>query len=169
MNPALAFSRNRIIHIAPKVRFMTGVSKASENPIIEQFKGFYYDIPNTPLDLIEDIYCHDVLFKDPVHEVRGLAELRHYLEQVSANVAHGKFEYLDQLIGKHCAYIKWNMHFSHPKLGHKTIHVRGMSQILFTDHIYYHEDCYDMGALLYEHLPILKSCVGFLKKRISKL
>jgi hypothetical protein len=74
---------------------------------------------------------------------------------------------LDQLVGKDSAYIKWNMYFSHPKLGKETHVVRGMTQIQFTDRIYYHEDVYDMGQMIYEHVPVIGWAVKRLRKRMA--
>lgn len=135
--------------------------------LIESFKAFYKDVKHPQLDKIDDIYANDVLFKDPVHELRGVEVLHSYLSEMSMNVRNGRFEYLDQIISDGTAYIKWNMHFIHPKLGTKTITVRGMSQVQFNDRIYFHEDVYDLGQLIYEHVPVLGSVVKGLKKRLA--
>lgn len=136
--------------------------------LIEQFKLFYKDVKHPQLDRIEEIYSDDVRFKDPVHQIQGVAELHAYLSSMCDNVTSGRFEFLDQLIGVDTAYIKWNMYFSHPKLGKQTHAVRGMTQIQFKERIYYHEDVYDLGEMLYEHVPVLGRAVKGLKNRLSK-
>ncbi len=146
---------------------MTDAKTKSKALLIEQFKAFYQDVKHPKLDRIGEVYTDDVLFKDPVHALRGVESLHAYLSEMCANVHSGRFEYLDQLIGQDTAYIKWNMHFKHPKLGRETITVRGVSQIQFNERIYFHEDVYDMGELIYEHVPLLGSMVKVLKKRLA--
>lgn len=135
--------------------------------LIERFKAFYQDVKHPQLDKIDEIYTEDVLFKDPVHELRSAEKLHAYLSEMSVNVHSGRFEYLDQIVSDNTAYIKWNMHFKHPKLGSKTITVRGISQVQFNERIYFHEDVYDLGELIYEHVPLLGSVVKSLKKRLA--
>ncbi|RDL45421.1 nuclear transport factor 2 family protein [Marinomonas piezotolerans] len=136
--------------------------------LIERFKAFYKDVKNPNLDSIGDVYAADIKFQDPIHQVTGIAELHAYLSDMCENVDSGRFEYLDQLVGVDTAYIKWNMYFSHPKLGKKTHVVRGMSQIQFSDRIYFHEDVYDMGQMIYEKVPVLGWAVNRLKQRLSQ-
>ena len=145
-------------------------TNANKDPhaLIERFKDFYKDVKHPKLDIIGDIYTTEVKFRDPVHQIEGLAELHAYLSEMCDNVESGRFEFLDQLIGTDTAYIKWNMYFRHPKLGKETHVVRGMSQIQFNDRIYYHEDVYDMGAMIYEHVPVVGWAVTKLRKRLSE-
>lgn len=137
-------------------------------PIVEIFKQFYQDLGHLRLDALPNVYDTQVVFKDPVHEVRGINALHAYMSDICKNVSAGRFEYLDQVIGENRAYIKWNMYFKHKALGNKQIVVRGVSQIEFGEKIYYHEDVYDMGQLLYEQVPVLGSITRFLKGRLTK-
>ena len=146
---------------------MQACNANSTNELIERFKAFYKDVKNPRLDAIGYVYASHVKFRDPVHQVQGLAELHAYLSEASENVVSGRFEFLDQLVGKDSAYIKWNMYFSHPKLGKETHVVRGMTQIQFTDRIYYHEDVYDMGQMIYENVPVIGWAVKRLRKRMA--
>ncbi|MCZ2721304.1 nuclear transport factor 2 family protein [Marinomonas sp. 15G1-11] len=143
------------------------INKADKHMLIERFKHFYKDVKNPPLNEIGKVYSDNVHFKDPVHEVRGMDALYAYMEDVCHSVESGRFEYLDELIGDNRAYIKWNMYFKHPKLGNEIIVVRGMSQIQFNERIYYHEDIYDLGEMLYEHVPLVGFLVKKLKHRLS--
>ncbi|BFM50438.1 nuclear transport factor 2 family protein [Marinomonas sp. THO17] len=143
-------------------------SKLAPNlQLIENFKDFYRDVKHPKLGKIDQVYADNIIFKDPIHELRGAEALHAYLSEMSVNVQSGHFEYLDQIVSDNMAYIKWNMHFKHPKLGKDTITVRGMSQVQFHDCIYFHEDVYDLGQLLYENVPLLGSVVKGLKRRLA--
>ncbi|GAB3484103.1 nuclear transport factor 2 family protein [Marinomonas epiphytica] len=143
------------------------MSATSKQQLIESFKDFYKDVKRPQLHKIAEVYSDDVIFKDPIHEVKGVDTLHAYLTEMSVNVVQGHFEYLDELIGEDTAYLKWNMHFSHKKLGPKVITLRGMTQVQFKERIYVHEDSYDLGALVYEHVPLVGQMVRVLKRRLS--
>ena len=38
------------------------------------------------LELLGELYSDDVLFRDPLHEVRGLSEMRRYFSELYADV-----------------------------------------------------------------------------------
>lgn len=134
---------------------------------VKLFKAYYADLMQADFDSLAQIYDARIRFCDPVHAVVGLDQLQCYMEALCEQLQHCHFEYLDELIGNGQAYIKWNMYFSHRKLGAETICVRGMSQILFDERITYHEDVYDMGAMLYENLPLLGPVTRLLKRRLA--
>lgn len=146
---------------------MSANASSDSQALIERFKAFYKDVKHPKLDMINDVYSSDIKFRDPIHQIEGIAELHAYLSDMSENVENGRFEFLDQLIGSDTAYIKWNMYFRHPKLGQETHMVRGMTQIQFNERIYYHEDVYDMGQMIYEHVPVVGWAVSKLRKRLS--
>lgn len=136
--------------------------------LIEQFKDSYRDMAAMELDALGDLYDEQILFKDPVHEVKGLPALRDYFSNIMGDVRECRFEFLDQLVTDRVAYIKWNMHFCHPKLSAgRLLTVRGVSQLQFDERIYYHEDIYDMGAMVYEHIPVFGGVTRWLKRRLA--
>lgn len=131
------------------------------------FKSLYGDLLNTDLSRLDQVYSGDIVFKDPIHEVQGLVAVQDYMSAVCLGVDYCQFEYLDELIGDNNAYIKWIMHFRHPKLGKRLISVRGVTHLHFDTKITYHEDLYDMGSMLYEHLPLLGPSTRWLKRRLQ--
>ena len=134
----------------------------------EQFKKYFGKLHQADLSRLGDFYSDDIVFKDPVHEVRGLVELEDYFQAICADLTDCRFEYLDEVIGEGSGYIKWLMHFRHPKLGNRLITVRGVSHLIWSDNkIDYHEDFYDMGAMLYEQLPVLGSVTRWLRHRLA--
>lgn len=140
-------------------------------PVINRFKSFYSELMSPEWAQLDDIYVENVRFRDPVHTIEGRAVLYRYLVDLCANVQTCRFEYLDEVIESNKAYIKWDMIFSHPRVnGGRTITVRGVSQIAFDEQgIFYHEDFYDMGVMLYENIPVMGSCIRWLKRRLAKV
>ncbi|MGK0500557.1 MAG: esterase/lipase superfamily enzyme [Oceanicoccus sp.] len=136
--------------------------------IIELFKDSYRDMVAMDLSRLDRLYTDNLVFKDPVHEIRGLPAMQDYMAEMVANVEECRFEFLDQLMADGTAYIKWNMHFRHPKLAAgQLISVRGVSQLQFDERIHYHEDVYDMGAMVYEHVPVIGGVTRWLKNRLA--
>ncbi|MBC6428243.1 MAG: nuclear transport factor 2 family protein [Cellvibrionales bacterium] len=138
-----------------------------EPALLGQLKAFYRDLLHMPLDDIEQLYSQDIVFRDPLHQLRGTAELHAYLHRLCSGLRSGRFECLDQTSSAGNAFIKWNMHFCHPRLGSKTISVRGISHLHFAERIHYHEDIYDLGAMLYEQIPLLRAPTRWLKRRLT--
>lgn len=139
----------------------------SDTPLIECFKDYFRVLHKADLSRLREIYAGNILFKDPVHEIRGLVELEDYFTAICADLSDCRFEYLDQLVTERAAYIKWMMHFKHPRLGNRLISVRGVSHLKLGDKIEFHEDFYDMGAMLYEQLPLLGNVTRWLRMRLA--
>jgi hypothetical protein len=116
-----------------------------------------------------ELYSDDVLFRDPLHEVRGLPALQHYFAEMYANVGRLDFDFhgFDQ-VGDGEGYLRWTMTFRHPRLrGGAPISVDGCSHLLWWDKVYQHRDYFDAGAMLYEHLPLMGGAIAWLKRRLA--
>ena len=137
------------------------------NHLLEGFKDHFKDLQQADWSLLGELYADDIVFKDPVHELRGLVILEDYFTALCADLVECRFEYLDQVVSDNSAYIKWIMHFRHPRLGKDTIAVRGVSNLIWSDKIHFHEDFYDMGAMLYERLPVLGNVTRWLRLRLA--
>lgn len=148
---------------------MSGYSEIHGRELLENFKNFYKDLNQAEIDDLEKIYDEDIIFRDPVHEIRGLNNLHSYMYDMYANVKRCHFDYLDQIVTDGRAFIKWDMTFAHAKLGCKDIVVRGITHIAFSEKITFHEDCYDMGQMLYENVPLLGMSTRWLKRRLSRV
>lgn len=142
------------------------VSDKAPDYLFEKFKHFYKDLKQSGPVKLHNLYDDKVIFKDPLHELQGLDQLAAYFEASSSNLTHCQFEFLDELITDNRAYIKWHMHFHHPKISKETLTVRGMTHLIYADKITYHEDIYDLGSMVYEHLPVVGKLVRLIKRKI---
>lgn len=135
--------------------------------LIERFKSCFRVLPEADLSLLREMYSDEVVFKDPVHEIRGLVGVEDYFASMITDLTDCRFEYLDEIVGERSAYIKWVMHYRHPRLGNRLVSVRGVSHLRFGDKIEFHEDVYDMGAMLYEQVPLLGNVTRWLRLRLA--
>ena len=101
----------------------------TNNLLLERFKAYFKSLHDADLRHLRDLYADNILFKDPVHEIRGLVELEDYFTDMCADLSDCRFEYLDEVVSERSAYIKWMMHFKHPRLGNRLISVRGVSHL----------------------------------------
>ena len=147
---------------------MNSVSENLRAALLNDFKDFYRKPGLAALESIDRIYTQDVEFRDPIHAIHGRLGVKNYLRGLYTSSDDMSFEYLDEQVSDNTATIVWQMTFCHKKLaGGKPVQVRGITLIRFTDRIYYHEDFFDVGAMLYQHVPVLGSVVRYINNRLS--
>ena len=139
----------------------------------EHFLSTYKKLDRNSLDLLNSIYTSDIVFEDPIHLIKGLNNLHHYFEKMYENIIEINFEFHNTVSQHDNACIQWTMRFRHPKLARRrTIGVEGASFIRFSwsqpELVEYHRDYFDLGAMLYEHIPVIGSGIRFLKHKISQ-
>ncbi len=117
------------------------------------------------LENFATVYSEDVVFIDPAHEVQGLEQLVKYSQSMYDNVIECRFEFTGVIEAESSAVLTWNMVLQHPKLNKgKTIEVPGCSHIEFNEQlISYHRDYFDLGAMIYERVPLLGPIIRKIK------
>lgn len=137
--------------------------------LVDSFKHLYNTLnaDTCKSGIIEMVYAQNLVFKDCFHHITGISEFRNYCASIYENVQFCQFEFHDEFIKLDSAMLTWTMTYRHPKLnGGQSIHVHGSTHIRFTDKVFYHQDYVDGGELLYEHIPLLKRIIKFLKDRM---
>ncbi len=121
------------------------------------------------LGRLDELYSDTITFRDPLHEIHGLPALRAYFTQLYANAQDIRYDVHDiDEVAPGRGYLRWTLHFRHPRLnGGKPISLEGCSHLRWTDRVHQHRDYFDAGALLYEHLPVMGSVIGWLKGRLA--
>lgn len=137
---------------------------------MEHFLATYQQLNASRLDLLAEIYTEDIVFVDPAHEIRGLQQLTTYFAGLYANIKEIHFDFLEPMLVGNQGYVQWSMRFRHPRLnGGRAVSVPGATFLRFADSRYveFHRDYFDLGALLYEHVPLLGGVVNALKRRMQ--
>ncbi len=145
--------------------------KQPSNHLITNVKKVYSSLDLFSVDKLNDLYRDDILFIDPVNKISGREELLSHFRQIYKDVLACQFEFDDnqQIIEESRASLPWTMIYQHAKLnGRKPIIVYGTSFLKFDDNgIYFHRDWFDMGAMVYEHVPLFGKLVRVIKSRLS--
>lgn len=136
--------------------------------LIEAFIDLYADFTAEKLDYLADIYDVDIRFEDPIHQLQGLPALRSYFANTMTGLAFCRFEFDTLTQVNKQLFTQWTMHYSHPKLKSGAhLQLPGMSVLTLDSKIISHRDYYDLGGMLYEHVPLLGSVVTRLKHRLA--
>ncbi len=135
---------------------------------VEQFKRIFNELDADHLHLVGELYADKVEFRDPIHAVDGVGNLRTYFANLYDGVKSCQFTFESELAGEGEAMLSWTMHMEHGRFRKgETVHVPGMSHIRYADgKVTYHRDYFDMGRLIYERVPLLGAVVRKIKSRL---
>lgn len=130
----------------------------------------YQSLASAEMADVESLYTEDVHFEDPSHAIQGKSSLIAYFGKMFKNIDKCSFKFHSTITDGSNVCLTWTMFLNHPKLrGGDTVRVEGASYLKTRNgKIYYHRDYFDMGAMLYEHLPLLGRIVLKLKQRLGQ-
>jgi ketosteroid isomerase-like protein len=148
----------------PEEAAVPKISKA--NPSIPEF---FNGVNKDTMDRLDAFYAPDVLFRDPVSEIRGVAGIRAYYSRMYENLISIRFDFEKEVGQGDEVVAPWVMHMRHKAIaGGKEIVVPGVSHIRFANgKAVYHRDYFDMGAFVYEHVPVIGAGVRYVKKKVA--
>ncbi|PKI14845.1 nuclear transport factor 2 family protein [Colwellia sp. 12G3] len=136
---------------------------------LSNFVVVYQKLSKDSLELLSEIYHDKVTFIDPIHQVEGYDNLYQYFKNLYQNLSSCDFV-IDGVIWQDSqASLFWTMTYQHPKLNKgKPVVVLGTSHIKGADDkVIYHRDYLDLGAMLYEQLPILGKITKWIKTKAA--
>ncbi|AUZ59768.1 Putative transcriptional regulator [Pseudomonas sp. XWY-1] len=136
---------------------------------LQQFAERFARLDGASLDTLDKLYSDDVTFRDPLHQIQGLQALRAYFEQLYANASDIRYAFTSaDEVKPGQGYLRWTLQFCHPRLaGGQPITLQGCSCLHWRDRVHFHQDYFDAGALLYEHLPVMGTAIRWLKGRLA--
>ncbi|MCZ4371026.1 nuclear transport factor 2 family protein [Vibrio diazotrophicus] len=137
---------------------------------IQVIAQFYQQLNKDNLHLLPEVYHKHVVFEDAAHRIEGLEALQSYFANLYENVERCEFSIAEQHQSNDNGFITWTMHLQHPKLsGGNPIDVNGMSHLKFADgKVISHRDYFDLGEMLYEHIPLLGGIIRSIKRRLGQ-
>lgn len=137
--------------------------------LLKNFISIYQSLNVNNIDLLARVYDTNIVFKDPLHVIEGLDALKAYMANMYASVSDYAVEIHELNVQGDIAYVKWAMQFCHPKLNAgQQIAFEGVSRLQLADKIIHHQDFFDVGAMLYEHIPVLGTFNKYVKRQAGK-
>ncbi len=144
----------------------------TENDVtwLSHFLSIYQALNKDTLHLLSEVYHRDVVFIDPIHQIEGVDHLTEYFGHLYSNLLSCSFVITEVIEQDASAAIYWDMIYQHPKLrAGKPVVVQGHSLLKATEgKVIYHRDYLDVGAMLYEHIPLIGSIIKSIKKRATQ-
>ena len=137
---------------------------------LSRFIALYQQLNLQQLHRLPEVYADEVIFIDPAHRIEGLAALSDYFAALYQRLAYCRFEIISQQHEGAQAWLSWVMTFSHPRLAAgQPIRVEGATRLEFdaAGKVRVHRDYFDLGAMLYEQLPLLGPVVRLIKGRLG--
>ncbi|MBN1956858.1 MAG: nuclear transport factor 2 family protein [Desulfuromonadales bacterium] len=137
---------------------------------LEHFKTVYQELNRDSLDKLESIYAPDIHFIDPAHRIKGFESLSSYFSSLYQNLDSIIFTFETEIVSGNHVVLTWSMKFSHPRIAKgRPVCVEGCSWLEFNNDgkVIFHRDYFDMGAMLYEHLPLLGRIITKIKRGLG--
>ena len=139
--------------------------EASNEPSsVALFKRVFARLTPDSVMPLADLYAAEVVFEDPLHHIVGRDALAAYFTRLNARVESAEFAFGTQVVAAGEAALTWTMTVR-TRRPRQTIVVPGVSVIRFADRITHQRDYFDVGAMLYERLPVL----GWVLRRFKRL
>mgnify|MGYP000291857746 FL=1 len=135
---------------------------------LSNFVSVYQRLETNNLRLLDTIYHREVTFIDPLNHLEGFDELYRYFEGLYQNLQSCEFIIENTIFHGNEAAIYWTMTYQHNKLNQgKSVTVAGSSYIKGEgDKVILHRDYLDLGAMIYEQLPLFGKLTKWVKARV---
>jgi hypothetical protein len=137
---------------------------------LDTFLNTFNQLDKTSLNLLDTLYHPDICFIDPAHTLNGLPALKQYFFSLYENVESIRFTFDVRMQSGGQAFVTWTMEISHPRLAKGLpVAVQGCSCLTFAPdgRVIRHQDYFDLGAMIYEHLPLVGGLIRTVKKRLG--
>jgi len=133
------------------------------------FVNVYQELATVNLELLARVYHSNVTFIDPLHRVEGFVDLHNYFNNLYANLNSCEFVINKVIFDGKEAAIYWTMTYQHNKLNKgDLVTVLGTSNIKGKEgKVIFHRDYLDVGAMLYEQLPLFGKLTKWIKAKAT--
>ena len=136
--------------------------------IVETFKNVFNRMDKDHIHLVETLYTPDIVFRDPIHQIEGIGAMQQYFRQLYQDLLSCEVTYGQEIVAPGEAMIPWVMTLRHRRLnGGRPFEVAGVSALQYGDKIHAQQDYFDVGAMVYEQIPLLGAVVRWIKRRLQ--
>ena len=133
--------------------------------------AFFENFSRVDLVRLADAYTPDASFKDPFHEVRGVAAIERIYRHMFDTLDEPVFVVTRRMAQGGECWLSWDMEFRFKSMrSHQMQVIHGASHLQLADdgRIAAHRDYWDAAEELYEKIPVLGTLMRWLKRRASR-
>ena len=153
----------------PSLTTAPAAELANANQLSQSLASAYQSLGKGDSSKVAALYAEDIYFEDPMQGIQGKTALMSHIDGTFSNINNFSFKSHKTLAGDTDVFISWTQIFTHKKLaGGKTIRVEGSTYLKTRNgKIYYQRDYFDLGAVVYENLPIIGAVIKHLRTRLN--
>lgn len=132
----------------------------------ERYVAFLEAMTPGELARLEEFCAPEVTFRDPFSDVTGVAGYRRVMAKMFEDVGQPDFVVTGKALAGERLYLRWRFAAGGP--GGRPLRFEGMSAVDFdaAGRVVAHRDFWDAGTV-YEKIPVLRSLIGFVKRRLA--
>lgn len=142
----------------------------TDNHPAAAYVAFYEALSPDTVGHLNAVAHDDIRFKDPFSDVRGVGAYKALLEAMFRSAPNIRFKVT------HCAYdgdicfLRWACTGSVKRLGSEPWHVEGMTELTFADdgRVLSHIDFWDASTQFYNRIPVIRSLIRFIQRRVAQ-
>lgn len=137
----------------------------------QKLRDIFNSLGPHSIHLLDKLYDPYAEFQDPVGRHVGLDDIRRYFEKAYKNVISIHFHFHHEVISGDEHVLTWTMKFQARGLkGGAPQSLDGVSIFRFqpdSDLVSYHRDYFDMGEMIYQHIPLLGPAVRLIRSQMQ--
>lgn len=136
---------------------------------VQDIAKFFNEFSYEKIDLADTFYDEKIEFHDPLGSIYGLKDIKAYYAKLYKEVISIRFEFTSVVTQGEEQVGIWIMHLRAKGIKNgQEISVPGSSHIKYKNgKAIYHRDYFDMGAFVYEHVPVLSRVIKFIKGKLA--
>ena len=137
-------------------------------PAVEAYVAFYESLTPSSVEQLARYCAPEVRFRDPFNDVTGVAAYRAILARMFVDVREPRFIVRDHALSGQIAYLRWDFSFATRKHG-TPWQIEGMTEVHFNTEgrVTAHLDHWDSGSQFYGRLPVLRTLIGLVRRRLA--
>lgn len=152
---------------------MTSDPSAGRSPEHRQwrsYQSFLETLSPESVARLDALAAPDIHYHDPFVDARGLAQVKRVFSMMFEDIADPRFTFTHAACDGDTCFLRW--HFTcRPKTirrGHPWV-CDGITEIRFdaNNRVISHIEHWDAGEQVYEKMPVLRSVIRFVKRRVS--
>lgn len=137
----------------------------------ERIQKAFNDLRADNLQILDHFYHSQIIFEDPLGRIETLKSLKDYYASMYENVTDISFNFSHLVEEGDSIMGSWTMSLKAKGLNKgEAVLVKGVSHMKFDsekDLVIYHRDYFDMGEMIYEHIPLLGATIKLIKKKMG--
>ena len=132
----------------------------------EKYRTFLEGLTAEKLHYLTRYVAPDVSFRDPFHDISGLARMQGIFQKLFDKVKGTKFKIINHAITGRVVFFQWQLNgilYGRPWI------VEGMTSITFNEEekVTQHIEYWDAASQIYERFPVIGQLLRFFRRRIS--